>query len=243
MYSSQIHLYYVCFICTNSKLLRKNYFAFFVFCSPIKCVTYKTFDVITIFGTDCKNAFYLAHKKRQGEKGRPADLSVPIVSCCSWLLGVNVDRDTHIFDEHTITKFFLRIFLPPSLFEEIAFILLCFPLRVSAPHSQFFFFSLLLFCLLSLQSFFLTENNGATGFLLVHIVLPLRKVSLFLMSSASVALSLRLFTNDLLAFASLCLLLALPPFSLLFFFSLYKSLFSLRLKIKWWRRCSGVQSP
>lgn len=74
-----------------------------------------------------------------------------------------------------------------------------------------FFFLPLLFCLFRLQSLFLTENTGAIGFLSSHIVLLLRKVSPFLMSSASVALSPRLSTTDLLAFSSLCLLL--PPSS------------------------------
>lgn len=114
-----------------------------------------------------------------------------------------------------------------------------FCLCVSAPHSPFVFFSLLLFCLFPLLCFFLTEKTSAIGFLSLHIVLLLRKVSLFLMSSASVALSPRLSTTDLLAFASLCLRLSLSSSSAL---SPYKAPLSLRLKIKWWRRHFCVQS-
>lgn len=78
------------------------------------------------------------------------------------------------------------------------------------------------------------------------IVLSLRTVSLFLMSSASVALSLGQSTPDLLAFASLCFFfssLCLAPSSALIFFlshsnSLYsrKVILCLGLKMKWWRR-------
>lgn len=71
-----------------------------------------------------------------------------------------------------------------------------FCLRVSAPRVPFVSFSLFLFC-------FLIENTSAVGFLSLHIVL-LRKISLFLMSSVSLALSLRQSTHDLLAFDFLC---------------------------------------
>lgn len=121
---------------------------------------------------------------------------------------------TLVFKGHTVNFCsFLRTLLPSSVLplhesEEITLNLLCFLLPLCLC-SIFVFFSLLLFCLLLLPSFFLTEKISATGFLSLHIVLLLRKVSLFLMSSASVALSLRLSTTDLLAFGSFCLLLSL----------------------------------
>lgn len=65
----------------------------------------------------------------------------------------------------------------------------------------------------------LTEETSAIGFFFPSMLSPLlREDCLFLMSSASAALSLRLSTTDLLAFASLCLPLSLLPLSRFLFY-------------------------
>ncbi len=88
-----------------------------------------------------------------------------------------------------------------------------FCLFVSDPHSPFVFFSVLS---VSLAILLPRRNTAAIGFLSLHIVLLLRRVSPFLMSSATVALSLRLSTNDLLAFSFLYLLLSLSSAAAIF---------------------------
>lgn len=115
-----------------------------------------------------------------------------------------------------------------------------FCLCVSTPHSPLSSFRCCYFVCFPYYSSSSQKRPVPLGFLSFLIAPPFRKASLSLMSSASVALSLRLSTADLLAFASLCLILS---YSSVLFFSPCKALFfPLRLKIKWWRRYCCIQS-
>lgn len=145
--------------------------------------------------------------------------NVPIVSCFGWRVRLDLDSETH---HHPLSSFhwFIsskkRVIMklshkdfPPSPTRRSLSSSLVFPLHIlHLSPSLSVFFSLRPPC--SLQK--TAVPLGFSGFVLSSCS---GKASLFLMSSASVALSPRLSTTDLLAFASLCFLSSFLSFYLL----------------------------
>lgn len=142
----------------------------------------------------------------------PIDFTERFAESTSYRLdSLNTEKNTPVAALIHIHKTFLKVFFqrffsscPSSLEEREIVFILSVPFFKSARLAPFVF-SFCCFVCFPHGSYSSQKQNGATGFLLLHIVLLHREVSLFLMSSASVALSPRQSTTDLLAFASLLL--------------------------------------